>query len=64
MYLGRAVTVDGGRLKDFEAQMKRAKRIFVELYPLWEDKYVLMKIITHVYLILLLNRYCCVSATK
>jgi hypothetical protein len=34
MYFGSAVTVDGGRHKDFEAQIKRAKRIFVELCPL------------------------------
>jgi hypothetical protein len=52
MYLDSAATVDGGGPEDFEAQIKIAKRILVELCPLWEDKNILMKIITHVYLML------------
>ena len=52
MYLAGAVTVGGGRLKDFEAQIEIAKRIFLELYPLWAVKDLLVKIITHIYLTL------------
>jgi hypothetical protein len=45
MYQCNAVTVDGGRLKDFEAQIK----IFVELCRFWWDKKVLMMITTTIF---------------
>lgn len=42
-YVGSAVTVDEGELQYVIAWIKIPSGIFVELYPLWENKNILMK---------------------
>ena len=52
--MGCVVTPGGGALQGVKARIKKAIRIFVELYPLWENKNILMKTkIRHVELVLL-----------
>jgi len=42
-YLGNVVTVDGGGFKNVQTRVKKAHRIFVELYQLLKNKNILMK---------------------
>jgi len=53
------VTVDARPLQDFKVQIKKADVIFVELYPLWLNKNILMKFKIHTFLLVMLNGYCC-----
>lgn len=53
------VTVDAGPLQDVKAQIKKANVIFVELYPLWINKNILIKFKIHTFLLEMLNGYCC-----
>jgi len=53
------VTVDAGPLQDVKAWIKKANVIFIELYPLWMNKNILMKFKIHIFLLEMLNGYCC-----
>jgi hypothetical protein len=43
------VTTDGAALQDVTAMIKTANGTFVELYPLWENKNILMEMKTHIF---------------
>jgi hypothetical protein len=42
LYLGSVVTVDGRALQDVKMCIKKENGIFVEIYPLWKNKNVLL----------------------
>ena len=47
--MGSIVTPGGGAFQGVKARFKKANRIFVQLYQLWEDKNVLMKTKVHIF---------------
>ena len=53
------VTVDARPLQDVKAWIKKVNVIFIELYPLWMNKNILMKFKIHTFLLEMLNGYCC-----
>jgi hypothetical protein len=47
-YLGSIVTVDARTLQDVTAWVKKTNVIFVDLYLLWKNKDILMKLAIHI----------------
>jgi hypothetical protein len=42
-YLGSIITIDGGALEDFHSRIKKANGAFMQLYPVWRNKNILVR---------------------
>jgi hypothetical protein len=54
-YLSSVLTVEREALQDVKMWIKKANGMFVELYPFWKNKSILMK--KGAYFIVMLNQY-------
>jgi hypothetical protein len=41
--LGRLVIIDSGALEDIHTHVKKVKGAFAKLYPVWRNKYILLR---------------------